>query len=70
MAPYINVLAAHGKHFQPVYAETTSGRRLRASRRLAADMATAPGFAGLADIVDRLVASSNCDPFPVDAEKV
>jgi UDP:flavonoid glycosyltransferase YjiC (YdhE family) len=45
-------------------------RYRNASRRLAADMATAPGFAGLADIVERLIASSNCDPFPVDAEKV
>jgi MGT family glycosyltransferase len=30
----------------------------QASRRVAADMATAPGFAGLADIVDRLVVGS------------
>jgi MGT family glycosyltransferase len=45
-------------------------RYRNASRRVAADMATAPGFAGLADIVDRLVASSHCDPLPVDSEKV
>jgi UDP:flavonoid glycosyltransferase YjiC (YdhE family) len=42
----------------------------QASRRIAADMMTAPGFTGLADIVDRLVASSHCDPATVDAEKV
>jgi len=30
-----------------------------ASQRIAADMADAPGFAGLADVVDRLVASSS-----------
>ena len=45
-------------------------RYREASRRIAADMATAPGFAGLADIVDRLVASSHGDPLAVDAEKV
>jgi MGT family glycosyltransferase len=33
-------------------------RYRQASRRVAADMAAAPGFAGLADIVDRLVAGS------------
>jgi MGT family glycosyltransferase len=33
-------------------------RYRQASRRVAADMAAAPGFAGLADIVDRLVVSS------------
>jgi hypothetical protein len=33
-------------------------------------MATAPGFAGFADIVKGLIASSNCDPLAVDAEEV
>ncbi|HET7665505.1 MAG TPA: hypothetical protein VFK56_05435, partial [Mycobacterium sp.] len=31
----------------------------RASRRIAADMAAAPGFAGLADVVDRLVSGAS-----------
>jgi hypothetical protein len=30
-----------------------------ASRRVAADMAAAPGFAGLADIVDQLIAGAS-----------
>ena len=34
-------------------------RYREASRRIAADMAGAPGFAGLADVVDRLAASSS-----------
>jgi UDP:flavonoid glycosyltransferase YjiC (YdhE family) len=48
-------------------------RYRQASRRVAADIASAPGFAGFAgfaDSVDRLIASSHCDPLAVDAEKV
>ena len=41
-----------------------------ASQLIAADITSAPGFAGLADLVDRLVASSNGNPLAVDAEKV
>jgi MGT family glycosyltransferase len=39
-----------------ILAVLTQPRYRQASRRVAADMAAAPGFAGLADIVDRLVA--------------
>jgi len=45
-------------------------RYRQASQRVAADIASAPGFGGLADSADRLVASSHCDPLAVDAKKV
>ena len=45
-------------------------RYREASRLIAADMAAAPGFTGLAAVVDHLAASSHCDPRPVDSEKV
>jgi UDP:flavonoid glycosyltransferase YjiC (YdhE family) len=45
-------------------------RYREASRRIAEDMAAAPGFTGLAGIVDRLAAASHSDPLSVDAEKV
>ncbi|SPM36452.1 glycosyl transferase, partial [Mycobacterium rhizamassiliense] len=48
-------------------------RYRQASKRIAADMAAAPGFAGLAEVVDGLIAdspASHGDPAAVDAEKV
>jgi hypothetical protein len=74
MTPYPRRTSIHLRRTENTFNQHTPKPRQEGGRAPAGALpricATAPGFAGLADIVKGLIASSHCDPLAVGAEKV